>query len=63
MGLVIIHIHMVHLCIYINIDGYIYNVRRPRPWLDHELVILYCGPNANINITGWPEQITENGVG
>jgi len=21
--------------------------------LDQELVILYCGPNANINITGW----------
>lgn len=31
--------------------------------LDQELVILYSGPNANINITGWQEQITENGVG
>jgi hypothetical protein len=31
-------------------------------WLDHELVILYCGPIDNINITGWQEQITENGM-
>lgn len=31
-------------------------------WLDHKLVILYCGPIDNINITGWQEQITENGM-
>lgn len=30
--------------------------------LDDELVILYCGPICNINITGRQEQITENGM-